>query len=106
LLKALYRLADYTGTIKFSDHDSKLIKLEKLRSSLSIIPQEPYLFRGTIRQNLDPHGILTDDEICRVFNRFGSFFNGIEATVLFPFPLLVKILTGYNVQLFLYLMGF
>ena len=83
LLKALYRLADYTGSIKFSGIDSKGIKLEKLRLSLSIIPQEPYLFHGSIRQNLDPHGILTDDEICRVFNRFGSFFDGIEAMVRF-----------------------
>ena len=40
--------------------------LQTLRSRITIIPQEPILFCGTIRQNLDPFGHQTDDQLWRV----------------------------------------
>ncbi len=49
--------------------DISKIGLEVLRSNLSIIPQDPTIFSGTIRSNLDPFSQYNDDELWRVLDR-------------------------------------
>jgi ABC-type multidrug transport system fused ATPase/permease subunit len=39
------------------------------RETLAIIPQDPFLFSGTIRENLDPYQHYADDEIYRVLEK-------------------------------------
>lgn len=39
------------------------------RSRLAIIPQDPFLFSGSIRENLDPQGQRTDAELCEVLEQ-------------------------------------
>jgi ATP-binding cassette, subfamily C (CFTR/MRP), member 1 len=39
------------------------MSLEKARSIVSVIPQDPHLFSGTVRFNLDPFSQYTDDEV-------------------------------------------
>ena len=46
-----------------TDVDIGEIKLENLRSKIAIIPQEPTLFQGTVRYNLDPLEQCSDEEI-------------------------------------------
>ncbi|KAK7866057.1 hypothetical protein R5R35_013557 [Gryllus longicercus] len=54
LISALFRLAELEGTILLDNIDTSSVGLHDLRHKISIIPQEPVLFTGTLRKNLDP----------------------------------------------------
>ena len=43
-----------SGSIKIDDLDISKLGLIDLRSAIAVIPQDPALFKGTIRYNLDP----------------------------------------------------
>ncbi|GAV28859.1 hypothetical protein PMKS-002337 [Pichia membranifaciens] len=61
IMTALYRLSEPEGgNIEIDGIDIQKIGLFDLRSRLAIIPQDPVLFRGDIRRNLDPFGELSD----------------------------------------------
>ncbi|KAH8041665.1 hypothetical protein HPB51_017467 [Rhipicephalus microplus] len=57
------------GKIFVDDIDISLVPCDVLRSRLAIIPQEPILFSGTIRQNLDPKRVHTDEELWNVLEK-------------------------------------
>ncbi|KAM6128193.1 ATP-binding cassette sub-family C member 10 isoform 2-T2 [Pterocles gutturalis] len=70
LFLALFRMVELkSGRILLDGVDSQLVGLEELRSRLAIIPQDPFLFSGSVRENLDPQGRWSDAELHEVLEQ-------------------------------------
>ncbi|KAM3966828.1 LOW QUALITY PROTEIN: putative multidrug resistance-associated protein lethal(2)03659 [Aphomia sociella] len=65
LINALFRLATIEGEIIIDGRETSTMGLHELRSQVSIIPQEPVLFSGTMRHNLDPFDEYPDQVLWR-----------------------------------------
>uniref|UniRef100_A0A8D3BRA9 Multidrug resistance-associated protein 4 n=1 Tax=Scophthalmus maximus TaxID=52904 RepID=A0A8D3BRA9_SCOMX len=63
LISALFRLAEPEGRIIIDDFLTSSLGLHTLRQRMSIIPQDPVLFTGTMRKNLDPFRQHTDEDL-------------------------------------------
>ncbi|CAH2234392.1 jg21196 [Pararge aegeria aegeria] len=85
LTLGLFRIVEaMSGKILIDGIDISTIGLHQLRSRITIIPQDPVLFSGTLRMNLDPFGVYTDDEIWRSLEHahLKTFVQGLQAGLL------------------------
>ncbi|RZA22988.1 MAG: ATP-binding cassette domain-containing protein [Proteobacteria bacterium] len=70
LFQVLYRFIPPTsGRVLIDGVDAATIPLEKLRRSLAIIPQDPVLFQGTLRSNIDRFRVYSDDSLWTALRR-------------------------------------
>jgi ABC-type multidrug transport system fused ATPase/permease subunit len=69
IIRALLRLALNEGRIEIDDINIDTLGLHELRRTFSLIPADPILFNGSIRNNLDPCEQRTDDEIWNALER-------------------------------------
>ena len=69
LTLSLFRIVEaFEGRIEIDGYNIQDIPLKKLRRSVSIVPQEPFLLEGTLKTNLDPLNLYSDSEIDEVLN--------------------------------------
>ncbi|CAG9817571.1 unnamed protein product [Phaedon cochleariae] len=69
IISTLFRLYDFEGDVTIDDVPTKSLDLQYLRRHISIIPQDPIMFSGTIRTNVDPSNEFTDEEIWKTLHK-------------------------------------
>ncbi|CAG5117053.1 unnamed protein product, partial [Candidula unifasciata] len=77
---ALFRLAEaFAGKISIDERNIATLGLHNLRGNITILPQDPVIFSGTLRMNLDPSEKHTDEQIWEALEHahLKSFVKGL-----------------------------
>lgn len=93
LISSFLRLIEpSSGQVYIDSVNIHKLDVHSLRSKISVIPQDPVLFEGSLRQNIDPHENKSDLEIWDVARKLNltSFFtnqmkNGLDSRVTYTY---------------------
>lgn len=90
LSQSFFRLIEpSSGTVLIDGVDIRNLNLERLRKALAVIPQEPFLITGTLRENIDPCDQYSDLDIWNAIERaslkekYSSSGDGLESKIEF-----------------------
>lgn len=72
LINALFRLSYNEGCVIIDQINTNDLGLHDLRKKISIIPQEPVLFSGSMRYNLDPFHEYSDEKLWKALEEVNS----------------------------------
>lgn len=73
IIQALFRIFEpELGSAYYVDKTNALdMGLHSLRQHISVIPQVPFLFKGTVKQNVDPFDTAEEEQLWRVLEESG-----------------------------------
>eukprot|EP00980_Cylindrotheca_fusiformis_P026110 scaffold15371_cov68-Cylindrotheca_fusiformis.AAC.1 len=78
---ALLRIVELAeGHIFIDGQDARQVGLAKLRANIAVIPQDPVLYSGTVRTNLDPFNEFSDEKLYDVLRRVGLYKTNVSGT--------------------------
>ncbi len=86
LTLALFRIIESAGgSIAIDGQDIALMGLHALRSRLTIIPQDPVLFSGSLRMNLDPFDQNSDREVWTALDQahLGAYVRNLQGELYY-----------------------
>jgi ABC-type multidrug transport system fused ATPase/permease subunit len=68
IIQALFRMVtpEFRSELYVGGNDAHKMGLHSLRRNLSIIPQTPFLFKGSIKENIDPFNEYSDEKLWQV----------------------------------------
>ncbi|THD21067.1 Multidrug resistance associated protein 7 [Fasciola hepatica] len=71
-----------SGQVFIDGVDIRTVSLVALRTYILAVSQEPFLFSGCLRDNLDPEGVLSDEDLCEVLIKCQLAATQLEASAM------------------------
>ncbi|CUG93160.1 ABC transporter, putative, partial [Bodo saltans] len=79
LIQALFRLVELdAGRVVLDGVETGKVPLGRLRAGMTIVPQDPMVFQGTVRANIDPLCLYTDETCESALRRVGLMDSGFN----------------------------
>lgn len=86
-LHCIIGLYNYEGDIFINGYNLRVVSKESLRNTITFITQRTFIFKESIRKNLDPYSVYSDEEIYNalrktdLFEKIIKFKNGIDTII-------------------------